>query len=120
MGRFKIQDGHYEHSSATCDVVFAVDVLLKQKPVALKIMRDKTQFEREIDSRDLLVGHNDFIVPLLQVFPDVSSKQQQQRLDIFCNSQERQLTGFFSLFFSSGYEVFLLHFRLILLYGEKM
>ncbi|GBG30811.1 Protein kinase, putative, partial [Hondaea fermentalgiana] len=52
LGRYLIPEGPPEYESGTCVVRFATDVLASDRPVALKIMRRREQFDREIKARE--------------------------------------------------------------------
>ena len=55
-GRYRINSGPVVHRSKTCEVIFAVDVKDTSKstegrPVAIKVMKDRNQWECEIRAR---------------------------------------------------------------------
>jgi serine/threonine protein kinase len=82
--RFKIREGKPEHQSATCLVVFGEDFACKDdrfKLVALKFMKDRLQFEREIRSRE------DLLVMIKKTSEQVSISEYEFFLDVqklFC------------------------------------
>ena len=77
-GRYRITEQRPEHTSATCYVFKGVDDLAidtetgEPTRVALKLMRVKAQFERELTARakDFLSEH---VINVLQTFPSPSS-----------------------------------------------
>ena len=77
-GRYRITEQRPEHTSATCYVFKGVDDLAidtetgEPTRVALKLMRVKAQFERELTARakDFLSEH---VMNVLQTFPSPSS-----------------------------------------------
>ena len=74
--RYRITEPRPEHISATCFVFKAVDEHTIDKEtgqpikVALKLMRLKEQFQREISTRDKEFSH-EYVMHLLQTHPEV-------------------------------------------------
>ena len=66
LGRYRVDSGPPVHRSATCEVVFATDIE-DQRPVALKLMRHRSQLEAEIRARRVgeRVVSGDMIVTVL-------------------------------------------------------
>ncbi|GBG24178.1 Protein kinase, putative [Hondaea fermentalgiana] len=56
LGRYEIAEGPPVHESKTCAVHFATDIRTN-KPVAIKIMREKKQYDREIEARESKDGN---------------------------------------------------------------
>ena len=77
-GRYRITEPRPEHISATCFVFKAVDEHTIDKEtglpikVALKLMRLKDQFQREISTRDKEF-HQEHVMHILQTYPEVGS-----------------------------------------------
>jgi serine/threonine protein kinase len=79
-GRYRVTEGP-EHVSATCYIFKAVD---EQTPdasgeptaVALKLMRQKLQFRREVDARIQIAANPDHIVTILATHPEYGGPQQ--------------------------------------------
>ena len=77
-GRYRIIESRPEHISATCFVFKAVDEHTVDKDtglpikVALKLMRLKDQFQREISTRDKGFNHQ-HVMHILQTHPQVGS-----------------------------------------------
>ena len=77
-GRYRITESRPEHISATCYVFKAVDEHTIDKEtghpikVALKLMRLKTQFLRELSTRDKGFNH-EFVMNVLQTYPEIGS-----------------------------------------------
>jgi hypothetical protein len=69
-GRYELQTGAAEHTSATSIVRFAVDRgVVPPVKVALKFMTHREQFDRELSARQ--GGEDDdYVVPILASFPD--------------------------------------------------
>ena len=65
MKRFEIKEGPPEHMSATCVVVLAVDHQDNKAPVALKFIRDRTHFEREMGVRNSGGFDNKYVISCL-------------------------------------------------------
>ena len=85
-GRYRITDSRPEHMSATCFVFKAVDEHTIDKEtsqpikVALKLMRLKDQFQREISTRDKEF-HQEHVMHILQTYPEVDSSTFDGRPD---------------------------------------
>ena len=74
-GRYRIADMNKrpEHMSATCFVFRAVDDEEMGKPIALKLMKNKAQFRRELTTR--VKGFDQqFVMGVLKTFPEVDSE----------------------------------------------
>ena len=77
-GRYRITEPRPEHISATCFVFKAVDEHTIDKEtsqpmkVALKLMRLKDQFQREISTRDKEF-HQEHVMHILQTYPEIGS-----------------------------------------------
>ena len=77
-GRYRITESRPEHISATCFVFKAVDEHTLDKEtgqpikVALKLMRLKDQFQREISTRDKEFNQ-EYVMHILQTHPQVGS-----------------------------------------------
>ena len=77
-GRYRITESRPEHTSATCFVFKAVDERTIDKEtglpikVALKLMRLKDQFQREISTRDK-VFNQEYVMHILYTYPEVGS-----------------------------------------------
>ena len=65
MRRYDLKEGPAEHTSSTCIVRLATDRKLEGKTVALKFMRDKDQFRREIDVRATCDLDNQYVINML-------------------------------------------------------
>ena len=78
QGRYRITEPRPEHISATCFVFKAVDEHTIDSEtgqpikVALKLMRLKDQFQREISTRDKEFNQ-EFVMNVLQTYPEVGS-----------------------------------------------
>ena len=85
-GRYRITEPRPEHISATCFVFKAVDEHTIDKEtsqpmkVALKLMRLKDQFQREISTRDKEF-HQEHVMHILQTYPEVDSSTFDGRPD---------------------------------------
>ena len=77
-GRYRITEPRPDHISATCFVFKAVDEHTIDKEtsqpmkVALKLMRLKDQFQREISTRDKEF-HQEHVMHILQTYPEIGS-----------------------------------------------
>ena len=77
-GRYRITESRPEHISATCFVFKAVDEHTIDKEtgqpikVALKLMRLRAQFQRELAARDKEFNQ-DYVMHILQTHPEVGS-----------------------------------------------
>ncbi|GBG27377.1 Leucine-rich repeat-containing protein 9 [Hondaea fermentalgiana] len=60
LNRYNVVEGPPVHESKTCAVHYATDIKTN-KLVALKIMRDKHQYEREISAREVTVDGEDLL-----------------------------------------------------------
>ena len=92
-GRYRIADMNKrpEHMSATCFVFKAVDDEDMGKPIALKLMKNKAQFKRELSTR--VKGFDQqFVMGVLKTYPHVDSEQFQHALDDITNV-EADATG---------------------------
>ena len=73
-GRYSITERRPEHTSATCYVFKAIDERTidhetgQPVKVALKLMRDKAQFQRELTARDKGFAH-EYVMNVLQTHP---------------------------------------------------
>ena len=66
LGRYQIEAGPPVHRSATCEVVYALDLRLNYRQVALKFMKQSNSLEAEVQSRHIS-GHriNEAVVEVL-------------------------------------------------------
>ena len=64
LGRYALDPVPPVHRSATCLVRLARDIEDDNAPVALKLMRNHDEFEREIAMREH-IGHSDFVIGVL-------------------------------------------------------
>ncbi len=63
MGKYRLLPGPPEHSSATCNVIYAIDVS-NQSEVAIKIMHNEQQYITEVETRKRFQKGNCFIVAI--------------------------------------------------------
>ena len=101
-GQYRITEQRPEHESATCYVFKAVNEHVmdsetgKPMRVALKLMRQKAQFQRELGMRDKDFGH-DFVMNVLQTHPAIGStalleSMSDEVTDVEVDSATGQLT----------------------------
>lgn len=89
LGRFEIRGRVILHQSVTCVVIAALDHSAGEsdesgqqknddmKPVALKFMREKCQFQNELDSRgrDNCQLHPDFVVGVIDSYDGIENEE---------------------------------------------
>lgn len=66
LGRYELKDGPPEHKSATCLVRIAIDRDNADMPVALKLMRWRSQYKRELQSRTDSSFDGEFVLGVLR------------------------------------------------------
>ena len=66
LGRYELKDGPPEHKSATCLVHVAIDRDNADMPVALKLMRWRSQYLRELQSRSECSFDGDFVLGIIR------------------------------------------------------
>jgi serine/threonine protein kinase len=72
------------HDSATCQVRFAVHHQDDKKiPVALKFMKEKTQFDRELEGRKMKLDSR-FVVEVMDHHDSVDLQEEAQRRGLYC------------------------------------
>lgn len=65
-GRYELKPGPAEHQSATCIVRLAVDYSDQHRPVALKLMRNRDQFLRELSIRTMGGLSEDYVIGIIR------------------------------------------------------
>ena len=77
MGRFEMKEGPPEHKSNTCIVVLAFDHDNHMKKVALKFMKKRDGFLRELTSRDGVDSR--YVLPIEQFFDGSGSAESDRQ-----------------------------------------
>ena len=103
LGRYAIVEGLLVHRSATCVVLFAIDLLMQDRRVALKLMRDEQHLKSEIALRlvdgvavssDVVVGVLGWHTPAgVQVINAQGKKQETERVPL-ANEEQPTLTDY--------------------------
>lgn len=71
-GRYRLMENRAEHTSDTCAVYRAFDMLDGKTNLALKFMRIKAHFRRELESRKYGFDQ-DYVVPIVESFPPANN-----------------------------------------------
>ena len=106
LGRYELKDGPPEHKSATCLVHLAIDRDNSDMPVALKLMRWRSQFNRELNSRNECCFDSEYVVGILRSYDGEESSALCDELNrkgygtyrfcIVMPAAERNLAGIMS------------------------
>lgn len=75
-GKYRLTASKPEHTSATCQVYRAVDEVSGDSmvPVALKVMRVREQWLREVEFRQHLQFNSEYVIEVMASFEPVKSK----------------------------------------------
>jgi len=80
LGRYQQESGPPVHRSATCEVIFAQDVKKDNVRVALKLMRNKKQFEAEVTASrpaEVVIALNGWHTPEDEMMTGADKKTQE-------------------------------------------
>lgn len=82
FGRYRKVETRAEHQSSSCYVFKVIDELDGGKRVALKLMRNRDQFLREVKIRQEAALHAEFIIPVLRSHPEISDIENIEQMMI--------------------------------------
>ena len=88
LGRYELKDGPPEHKSATCLVHIAIDRDHADMPVALKLMRWRSQYNRELKSRNDCSFNEQFVLGIIRHYDGDDDAS-------FCEELERKGYGWY-------------------------
>lgn len=86
LGRYELKDGPPEHKSATCLVHIAIDRDNADMPVALKLMKWRSQYNRELQSRNDCAFDGEYVLGIIRSYDGDDNKS-------FCDELQRKGYG---------------------------